>query len=180
MPLTKKVVKTALHEALNENGFSIVFERNDVFNLLHNNDESRIISIRLIISKEIDFDVHGSHNRNDLAGIGVFRFSLPTGTSKPDYFILALENKLTVKPEFIIIKYSELVDRLTRNRQLINYKAELWLWLTSDRSVYDATNISLEGEWFWIRKGFGGRMSDGTEWDYTRNLNDWKDMCDYF
>jgi|WetSurMetagenome_2_1015567.scaffolds.fasta_scaffold563240_1 hypothetical protein len=177
MPLTKKVVKTALLEAINENGLYVVFERNDQFNLIPNGDESRIISTRLIISKEIDFNVHGSHNRDDLAGIGVFRFSLPTGTSKPDYFILAMENKVTARPEFIIVKYTELVDRLKKNNQLIKNKAEIWLWLMPDRCVYDSTNISLEGEWYWVSKGFGGRMSDGTEWDYTRNLNDWNGIC---
>jgi hypothetical protein len=173
MPLTKKVVKTALLEAINENGFSIVFERNNQLNLIRSGEESRIISTQLVISKEIDFNVHGSHNRNDLAGIGVFRFSSPTGTSKPDYYILALENKVTGRPEFIIVKYTELVDRLKKNNQLTKNMAELWLWLMPDRCVYDSTNISLEAEWYWVSKGFGGRMSDGTEWDYTKNLNNW-------
>lgn len=42
-----------------------------------------------------------------------------------------------------------------------------------DRCVYDCTNISIEGEWYYLSKGISGRMADRTDWDYREYLNKW-------
>jgi len=43
-----------------------------------------------------------------------------------------------------------------------------------DGFVYDATNISLESEWYFLSKGVGGRMADGTDLDFTSFLDSWE------
>ncbi len=42
-----------------------------------------------------------------------------------------------------------------------------------DEFIYNCTNISIEGEWYYLSKGLIGRMADKTEWNYTEFLNDW-------
>jgi hypothetical protein len=50
-----------------------------------------------------------------------------------------------------------------------------------NRRVYDATNISMEGEWYFISIGIAGsRMDDDTEIDYSSYLNNWTGLVDSF
>jgi hypothetical protein len=53
-------------------------------------------------------------------------------------------------------------------------QVELVLWLFEDGHVYDTTNISPEGEWYFISKGVNGRMATGSELDYSEYLNSWQ------
>jgi hypothetical protein len=49
---------------------------------------------------------------------------------------------------------------------------ELRLWLM-DSNLYDTTTLGVEGEWFYLSKGRGGRMIDSTIWNYTKFHNNW-------
>lgn len=49
---------------------------------------------------------------------------------------------------------------------------ELRLWMMDGR-LYDTSNLGLEGEWYYLSEGLGGRMIDQTDWNYTRFLNHW-------
>ena len=42
-----------------------------------------------------------------------------------------------------------------------------------DKHLYETTDISAEGEWYYLSKRVRGRMAEQTEWDYTEFLNDW-------
>jgi hypothetical protein len=42
-----------------------------------------------------------------------------------------------------------------------------------DGCLYETSNISVEGEWFWLSKGVNGRMADGESNDFTQFLNNW-------
>jgi len=42
--------------------------------------------------------------------------------------------------------------------------------------IYDKTNISFEGEWYWHSDSAGGRMADESKWDYSTYLNNWDGM----
>ena len=53
-------------------------------------------------------------------------------------------------------------------------RVEMVFWLMADGFVYDATNISVEGEWYFISKGVNGRMATGSELDYSEYLNNWQ------
>jgi hypothetical protein len=74
----------------------------------------------------------------------------------------------------MIIPTEELKRRLKKN--MIRYRSgdniELRLWLIDDH-LYDTTNLGLEGEYYYLSKGRGGRMIDGTVWDYTQFQNNW-------
>lgn len=178
MPIQPKLFKYALRQALNENGFTANFEGDNELYMDHKCLNCRILSLLLIISYDIDINIHGSHHNNKTDGIGVFRFNMPTGDQIPDYFIFAFENMVNGKAEFVTIKYSDLVEHLSKRNRIRENKAELWLWLMPDRSVYDATDISIEGEWYNLIKGSGGRMADGEEMDYTQWLNNWDCLTD--
>lgn len=173
MPLTPKAFKTALKQAISENGLTITFAGNDVFNLIRNNEF--LISTQLLISNRISAR-HGSHNGNETHGIGVFKFNLPTLDLMPDYFVMAFENTFTGSAEFVIIGYDDFIQRLTKRNRIKENKAETWLWLMPDRCVYDCTDISIEGEWYYLSKGAGGRMADDTEMDYSQHLNNWDEI----
>ena len=178
MPIQPKLFKYALRQALNENGFTANFEGDDELNMDHKCLNCRILSLLLIISYDIDINIHGSHNSNKTDGIGVFRFNIPTGDQIPDYFIFAFENMVTGTAEFVIVKYPDLFQRLTKKNLIRENKAELWLWLMPDRSLYDTTNISVEGQWYNLNKGRGGRMADREEMDYSDFLNKWDTLND--
>jgi len=178
MPITYRLYKSAFRQALIENGFTANFEGDDELYMVHKCTDCKILSLQLIMSSDIDINIHGSHNNNKTDGIGVFRFNMPTGDQIPDYFIFAFENMVYGKAEFVIVKYPDLFQRLTNKNLIRENKAELWLWLMPDRSVYDATDISIEGEWYNLNKGRGGRMADGEEMDYTQWLNNWDCLTD--
>lgn len=168
MPISKSTYKKALKQALANNGFTIAFERNDVFNLIRGNES---ISTQLLISNKINAR-HGSHNGNETHGIGVFKFSLPTQELKPDYIIMAFENTLTGSAEFLVIEYNDFIQRLAKRNRVKENTAGAWFWLMPDRRVYETTNISIEGEWYYLSEG-QGRMADDTKMDYSKYLNNW-------
>jgi len=49
-----------------------------------------------------------------------------------------------------------------------------------DRCVYDVTDISVEGEWYCLTKGTGGRVADSEELDYTQCLNNWDGLLNVY
>jgi len=171
MPITPKAFKTALKQAVTKSGFTIAFDQNDVFNLIRGNES---ISTQLLVSNKINPIKHGSHNGNETHGIGVFKFNLPTQEIKP-YIIMAFENTITGNAEFLIIEYNDFIQRLTKRNRVKANTAEAWFWLMPDRCVFETTNISIEGEWYYLSKG-QGRMADNTEWDYSRYLNNWDEI----
>jgi len=172
MPLSRIVVKNVLKQAFSQNNLILVSETGTTFNLIRSNN-TKIISTQLIISSTINIRRHGSHNGNTIDGIGVYKFILPTVDLKTDYFIMALENTVYGCAEFVIVGYDDLVERLKKRNRILEDNVEVCLWLMPDRCVYDTTHISIEGEWYGISKGIGGRMFDETEMDYTLCLNNW-------
>lgn len=171
MPISKSTYIKALKQSFTNSGFTSAFERNDVFNLIRG-DKS--ISIQLLVSNKINAR-HGSHNGNETHGIGVFKFPLPPLELKPDYIIMAFENTITDRAEFLVIEYDDLIQRLTQRNRVKANTAEAWFWLMPDRCVFETTNISIEGEWYYLSKG-QGRMADDTDWDYSQHLNNWNYM----
>ena len=55
---------------------------------------------------------------------------------------------------------------------------EMVFWLMEDGHVNDTTNISPEGEWYFMSNGVNGRMATGSEIDYTTFLNCWQRITD--
>ena len=105
----------------------------------------------------------------------MFKFKRIQTALKPDSFIFTFRNPHKNLPEYLIIPEYELERRLINvNSDSNNNKMiKLVFWLMKDGSIYNATNISPEGEWYLLSKGVCGRMADGTAWDFTGFLNDW-------
>lgn len=174
MRLTKEVFKNAFIEALKTNDLNIYFQKNNHFILIKGDDSSRIVAVELICSTKIDLGSHGSRNDNTINGIGHFNFTIPKWEDKINFYVFALLDSVERNIEFVIVSDEVLRSRFqNQNRIPIGgEKAELTLWLMPDRNVYDATNISMEGEWHFIN----GRMADGGEMDYSQGLTNWVEI----
>lgn len=172
--MNNKLHKTAFLNHLKEHDLSVYFYRNDHYILIKGEDSSRIASVKLICSTQINPVVHGSHNGNEISSIGHFKFTIPKWEDHYNFYVLAFVNATKTDSEFVIVSDEILRSRLTKlNRIPASGKTEMTLWLMPDQCVYDCTNISVEGEWYYLSKGIGGRMADGTELDYSKYLSNW-------
>lgn len=156
-----------------ENNFRAISEENEIFSFAHEDDLSGPVSLRLILSEQVDTARHRSRNNNPLAGIGVFSFRLPEADALPDYFILAFENLISQAPEFVVVSNTGFTKRVKERKLLTDNSVYMRLWMMDDRCVYETTGIGMEGEWYFLGKGINGRMADNTVTDYTGNLNAW-------
>ena len=168
-------MKTQFESKLIEHGFSYQTDPDDFYILCPENDVERTIMVRLICSKLVNPLKYGSNNSNEIESIGLFKFKFNPEENKSDFITFAFQNSIEHQIEFIIIPTDELNQRLnmenrTRNG---NNKYEIVFWLMPDGFIYNCTNISIEGEWYYLSKGLNGRMADKTEWNYTEFLNDW-------
>lgn len=172
--MNNKLHRQAFLKAVKERDLSVYFHRNDHYILIKDGDSSRIVSIQLICSLGVDEQLHGSHNGNVASGIGRFKFTIPHWDDHYNFYVFAFVNATKTDSEFVVISDEILRSRLTKlNRIPTNGKTEMTLWLMPDRKVYDCTNISIEGEWYYLSKGAGGRMADRSEMDYSEYLNNW-------
>lgn len=168
MDIKKNKYITLLKSALENQNFKLISESNDLF--VVENENKSTYKLQLVISEPIDVEMHGSHNNNNVDGIGVFDFAWPNANNNPEYFVLAFENLITENIEFVIIESSELCRRLEARKRIIENQAYFWLWLMDDRRIYETTNISLEGEWYFLSKGCA-RVADGKDMDYSSFIN---------
>ena len=106
--------------------------------------------------------------------LGYFKLNLPTEVKDQDFLILAFQNTNNHCVEFIIIPKKELMRRLNKMNRIStdNQEIDMVFWLMPDNHLYECSDISVEGEWYYLSKGVNGRMADGTEWDYSKFLND--------
>jgi len=120
--------------------------------------------------------IHGSKNGVDVQAIGVFELEFPISGEEPDFFIFALQNLIKNQSEFLIIPKDELLTRLVSKnpRYVRRPRVEIVFWVMRDGFAFNATNISAEGEWYFLSKGVNGRMGDDTESDYSLYLNNWR------
>lgn len=174
MRLTKDVYKNAFIETLKEKGLNIYYQKNNHLILIKGDDSSKIIAVELICSTKINLEIHGSRNNNSINGIGHFNFTIPKWEDKINFYIFAMLNTVERNVEFVIVKDEVLRSRFqNQNRIPVNSKkAELTLWLMPNRNVFDATNISMEGEWYFIN----GNMAEGGEMDYSQDLSNMSEL----
>jgi len=158
-----------------ELGFSFGSSIDGFYILRDGQDINHWVNIQLIESILPNMQKYGSKNGNEIQAIGIFIFKRIKTVPKPDFFIFTFRNSHNNLPEYLIIPEDELERRLiTANSDSNCYKMiKLVFWLMKDGSVYNTTNISPEGEWYYMSKGTNGRMADGTDWDFTGFLNVW-------
>ena len=164
---------SALKAALKNKNLKVISEADDLF-VIENRNKSTF-KLQLICSEPFDVEMHGSHNGNIVDGIGVFDFEWTNADNMPGYIVLAFENLINENIEFVIIAASELLRRLTAIKRIAGSKAYFWLWMMDDRRIYETTNISLEGEWYFLSKGIR-RVADGKDTDFSECLNNWSEV----
>ena len=154
-----------------ELGYTIRQERDNTFRLNLNEVNSRDIKIRLIVSEPIERR-HGSANNTEIKAIGYFKYKILPEDREPDFYVFSFNNKSDNRIEFVIIPFNELKNRLDLSDCVMQnlQETELILWLLPDDYLFEATQISIEGDWWFI----AGRMAKNTHWDYTSFLNRWE------
>ena len=180
MLLTKQVYRSSFFEKLRAFGLNIYSYRNNFFILIKGNDSSRIVCVEFVSSARVKSEIHHSPNGNILSGIGRFKFTIPKWEEKVNYYIFGYLNTPNREIEYVIVPNAVLHNRFQNQNRIPTgaQKAELTLWMMADRKVYDTTDLSMEGEWYTLSKGTGGRMADGGEMDYTNYLNNWSGVID--
>lgn len=160
---------------LQDLGLSYIKHDDDFYAITSYKGGVEKLTVQLILSLPADRQVHGSKNGNEVQAIGLFKFKFLFSQRKPDIIVFVFNNERKNKPEFIIISSNELLRRFIKNhpgsKQQENI--EMVFWLMEDGSLYETTNISVEAEWYFLSKGTGGRMSDGTDMDYSGYLSNW-------
>ena len=172
MPLSTKTIKSAIHKALSEKGFIITFEGTDGYYLIQNNNDNKTISLQLVNSTTVEIN-RQSNKSNEIYSVNYFKLHVPIGEPYPDYFIMALQNSVVDRPEFIIIPSVTLNEKLFDMGLSWKRKVSLSFLVYPDGKVFNITDISFEGRWYLLSKGTGGRMADGSVFDYTEWLNNW-------
>jgi len=172
MPLTQKTAKTALRTALTENEFAITFEGTNGYYLIKNNNGFRTISMQLVIANSVDIN-RQSREGNEIYSMNYIKLHATIGEPNPDFFIMALENAVNDRPEFIIIPSTILNEKLFEMGLSWGKNVELCFLSYPDGKIFDITTLSWEGRWYLLRKGIGGRMADNLVYDYSEWLNNW-------
>jgi hypothetical protein len=169
-------MKAEFERKLKEYRFSFKCNTDGLYILYKNNVTNSILNTQLICSEPVDESILGSRNGNVIQCIGYFKLDLPTESSDQDFLILAFQNTNNHCVEFIIVTKNELLARLKKMRRISrdNRIIDMVFWLMPDNNLYHCSDISVEGEWYFLSKGLAGRMADGTEWDYSEFLNDWE------
>lgn len=163
-------------ERLSDFRVSYVRDKDDFYTITRYKGGEEKLTVQLILSLPIDNQVYGSKNGNEVQAIGLFKFKFPSSRRKPDIFTFVFHNERKNKAEFIMISLDEFHRRhIKRYAGSFHWRIiKMVFWLMEDGYVYDITNFSPEGEWFYLSQGVNGRMADGTDIDYTTFLNCWQ------
>lgn len=170
-----KTFNKEFEEKIIELGFSFNSFPTEFYNLNDKNGINHSLTVRLVESKPPITKIHGSKNGNKIQAIGLFKFKRIKTAPKPDFSVFTFRNPRKNLPKYLIIPEGEL------ERRMINVNSDyshdkmikMVFWLMKDGSIYNTTNISIEGEWYFMSQGTNGRMADGTDWDFTCFLNGW-------
>jgi hypothetical protein len=170
------LIQIQFEKKLIELGLSYRRSGDDFYSISSHNGVGNHIKVQLEISLQPVIHIHGSKNGIDIQAIGLFKFTFPLTEIEPDQFIFAIPNFIRNQADFLIIHTGELWRRLASKNpgHVRSKRIEIVFWLLRDGFVYDATNISAEGEWYFLSKGVNGRMADYTERDYSLYLNNWR------
>jgi hypothetical protein len=169
-----------LKRYLVDNDITIVSENEGYFDLSHPSLPDKVITIQYVMSLPVNEYFHRSSNNTEIDTIARFEVPDVGKKSPPNFFVFPIHNTKQGKLNFAVVP-SQIVIERTRTRHqndLIKRPLEVTFWLMPDDCLYDCTNISAEGEWYFLSKGANGRMADDTDWNYTPFLNNWQLFVD--
>ena len=171
-----KTFKNEFEKKIIDLGLSYRRNGDDFYSILIHIGGRNHIEVQLEVSLQPVMHIHGSKNGVDVQAIGVFMFKFPFSGNEPDLFIFALRNLIKPQSEFIIIPKDELLSRLASKNpgRVHRSRVEMVFWVLEDGFVYDATHLSPEGEWYFLSPCVNGRMADGTDFDYSEYMNNWR------
>lgn len=165
---------------MSDNDISIDNENEGYLELSHQNHSGRFVTAQYLMSLPVNRNIYGSKNNTPIDTVA--RFLIPNlgMKSPPNFFILPFHNPKRGKLDFAVVPSQIVIERKFNKHQsnLDNTLVEIVFWLLDDDCLYDCTNISIEGEWFFLSKGRNGRMADYTERNYTPFLNNWRQLFD--
>lgn len=173
--MNENIYETAFNEALKAHGLTLIGDIRNYYTLQRGDDKKDLILVKLVLPALVDNLKHGSHNCNELKTICRYEFPFPVWEQVVDYYVFAFTNTETNGVEFININEYDFRRRIDNMNKRAKHKKKLKLvfWLMPDGCLYETSNISVEGEWFWLSKGVNGRMADGESNDFTQFLNNW-------
>jgi len=156
-------------------GFSFISVHDEFYNLRDEYDINHSIKVQFIESISANRQKYRSKNGNYIQAFGLFKFKQVKFEPEPDYFVFAFRNPQKKLPAYLIIPEVKLERRhIKSSSDHTQYKLiKIVFWVMTDGSVFDTTNISAEGEWYYMSKGNYGRMADKTVMDYSQFLNNW-------
>lgn len=160
-----KILKLGYSFSFQEGGFYVLFEPN----------MTQFLGVRLIVSDHPNLLIYGSKNGMEIQGIGLFKLNHYRFDPGSDVYILMFQNSIKRRIECLIIPNDELMKMLNLRICDSERKKSLSLvfWLMPDNSIYRTTEISAEGEWYFLSGSDNGRMADETDMNCTRFLNNW-------
>ena len=161
---------------LTELGWSYSIHHDDFYTISSKKGGANNIVVRLISTLPINKQVHCSKNGTEVQAIGRFKFKLQSSRLEPDILSFAFHNTVKNRVEFLIIPLHEFLRRRVNMnpRSARSKMVMMTIWLFEDGQVYDTSNLSPEGEWYFLSKGLNGRMANGSEIDYCEHLNNWR------
>lgn len=157
-----------------ELGLSYRVKYDDFYTISNQTNGGNHLIVQLISSLPVTKEGLGSKNGHDIQTIGLFIFKLASERQEPDLFILALQNPVKNRFEFLIIPPREFTMRLIERYRYSTESQKIVFWLMSDDCLYLTTDIGIEGKWYYLSKGIDGRMADNTDSDYSEFLNSWQ------
>lgn len=156
-------------------GFTLIGETDDIYVFAHHDFPNQIKTAQLLHSLPIDVRYHGSHNNTEIQTIGRFRLPKSEGHKRLDFFVIPFHVSSNHQVFFANIPCRVLIDKISSEQRshlnLIN--SDIIFWLMPDHCLYECTNISIEGDWFFLSKGGIKRMADGTVLDYSPFIGNW-------
>ena len=169
-------MKKEFEKKITELGFSFRSSAAGFYLINDKNSINHSINIQLVESKSPNTQIHGSKNGNKIQAIGLFKFIRIQTSPKPDFFIFTFRKPRKILPEYLTIPEVELERRLFNLNSDSNHNKmiKLVFWLMKDGSIYNTTNISIEGEWYFMSQWINGRMADVLDMNYTIFLNRWQ------
>lgn len=161
-----------------ELGLSYSMDDGGLYSISSQRGGANHLKVQLILALPSNKQVHGSKNGNVVQAIGIFKFKFLASGLELDILVFTFQNTVKNQVESLIIPTQEFVKRHVKfnSRSIRRKRVEMVFWLMEDGFVYDTTNISPEGEWYYISNGINGRMADGTDMDYTGSLNNWQKL----
>jgi hypothetical protein len=178
----KQATKTFIKEferKIQELGFSIVSSWGGFYTLSSKNNREYFIKVQLFLSRSSLILPDGGRNERITRILSYFKTQGFETGENPDAVIISFRNLQNKKIEYLIIPCDDFKGRLARiiENSSRDKSINIIFWLMEDGSIFNVTDISPEGKWFYQSKGKNGRMADGTDLDYTTFLNDWKRLA---